>query len=106
MGKTGWHASQVEFKKGSDLGKQLAVAPQLLARVNDLDMGRAAYVVACQQRPDQYIVLALKVRRFAILLALIPSDPARARAGEKNDENRRYVNCLTLQGQHRWQPRT
>jgi hypothetical protein len=48
------------------------VAPQLLARVNDLDMGRAAYVVACQQRPDQYIVLALKVRRFAILLALIP----------------------------------
>src|SRR5262245_32341398 len=22
------------------------------------------------------------------------------------DENRRYVNCLTLQGQHRWQPDT
>ena len=62
MGKTGWHASQVEFKRDSDLGKQLAVAPQLLARVNDLDMGRAAYVVACQQRPDQYIALALKAQ--------------------------------------------
>ena len=28
MGKTRWHASQVEFKKDLDFGKQLAVAPQ------------------------------------------------------------------------------
>ena len=29
---------------------------------DDLDMARAAYLVACQQRPDQYIVLALKTQ--------------------------------------------
>ena len=35
---------------------------EVLARVNDLDMARAAHLVACQQRPDQHIVLALKTQ--------------------------------------------
>jgi hypothetical protein len=34
----------------------------VLARVSDLDMAQAAYVVECLQRPDQYIVLALKAQ--------------------------------------------
>ena len=35
---------------------------EVLARVNDLDMARAVYEVACRNHPEKFIVLALKAQ--------------------------------------------
>ena len=35
---------------------------EVLARVNDLDMARAVYAVACEKHPEKFIVLALKAQ--------------------------------------------
>ena len=54
--------------------------------MNDLDMGRAAYVVACQQRRHQYIVPALKtlvLRRRGVFRSVSSLSSLRTRPGSR-----------------------